>query len=550
MFFLCFFVWPIWEILRGGFIDVNGNFTLAYFIEVFKSPIYMEGLRNSFALAVCSTLLTILIAIPLAFISDRYNFPFKGVFTSMVLLPIMLPPFVGAMGVLSILGEYGAFNAFLHTIHVLPEDVYIDWLGEGRFFGMVLLNAFSLYPILYLNAVASLSNIDPSMEEAAENLGCRGFKRFFTITLPLMRSGLFAGCTIIFIWSFTELGVPLIFDYNRIMPVHIFNGLRDIGNSPFPYALVTAMLLFSVFFYILGKGLFGRKSFPMMAKASHGREPKTPGVLGKSFCFLFFGGVTFIALLPHLAVILISFSSDWFNTLLPTGWTLQNYDIALSNPLTIPSIQNSLIYAGSATMLNCLLGVCIAYIVVRTKLPGRNLLDTMTMLPLAVPGLVMAFGYFAMCLEGKFFSFLNPIENPTALLIIAYAMRKMPFMVRSTIAGLQQTSVTYEEAAQNLGCSPVKSAMRITMPLIMVNILAGGLLAFSKSMLEVSDSLLLAQKQVFFPITKAIYTLMNLVGDGPFLACALGVWAMAFLAVTIIGASVLMGQKLGAIFRL
>lgn len=550
LFFFCFFLWPIWQILRGGFIDASGGFTLAYFREVFASPVYMEGLRNSFVLAVLSTLLTMAIAIPLALITDRYEFPFKRIFSSMILLPIMLPPFVGAMGIIHILGEYGALNAALQALHILPEGHTIDWLGKGRFYGMVVLNALSLYPILYLNAVASLSNIDPSLEEAAENLGCRGIRRFFKITLPLMRSGLFAGCTIIFIWSFTELGVPLIFDYNRIMPVQIFNGLRDIGNSPFPYALVTAMLMFSILFYALGKGIFGRKNFPMMAKASHKSESRKPGIFGQSFCFLFFGGITFVALLPHLAVILISFSADWFNTVLPSSWTLQNYEIALGNPLTVPSIQNSLIYAGSATSLNVLLGICIAYIIVRTKMPGRNILDTMTMLPLAVPGLVMAFGYFAMSLEGKFFDFLNPIENPTALLIIAYAMRKMPFIVRSAIAGLQQTSVTYEEAAQNLGCSPIKSAMKITLPLIMANLLAGAMLAFSKSMLEVSDSLLLAQKQMFFPITKAIYTLMNLVGDGPFLACALGVWAMAFLAITIVGASVLMGKKLGAIFRL
>ncbi|OYV47660.1 MAG: ABC transporter permease [Verrucomicrobia bacterium 21-51-4] len=480
----------------------------------------------------------------------RYKFPFKSVFSGLVLLPIMLPPFVGAMGVTQILGEYGALNAVLQSIGVLDPTEHIDWLGKGRFFGIVLLNAFSLYPILYLNAIAALSNIDPALDEAAENLGCRGFKRFRKITLPLMRSGLFAGCTIIFIASFTELGVPLMFDYDRVTPVHIFNGLKEIGNNPFPYALVTAMLLFSIAFYIVGKGLFGRKAYPMMAKASAVHEPKTPGILGQVLCFGTFVLVTFFALLPHLAVILISFATDWYNAVLPNGWTLSNYEIALSHPLTVPSIQNSLIYAGFATLLNVGLGVCVAFVVVRSKIPGRNILDAMTMLPLAVPGLVVAFGYFAMSLEGKFFAFLNPVENPTALLIIAYAVRKMPFVVRSAIAGLQQTSESYEEAAQNLGCPPWKTALRITMPLIAANLMAGALLAFSKSMLEVSDSLILAQKQQFYPITKAIYALMNLVGDGPFLACALGVWAMAFLAVTIVGASVLMGQKLGAIFRL
>jgi iron(III) transport system permease protein len=549
-FFFCFFLWPIWQILQGGFIDNEGHFTINYFIQVFASPIYREGFLNSLGLAVFSTALTMAVALPLAVIMHRYVFPGKQIFSGLILLPIMLPPFVGAMGVTQILGEYGALNAVLQAIHILSPQEHIDWLGQGRFFGIVALNAFSLYPILYLNVLASLSNIDPALDEAAENLGCRGFKRFFTITMPLIRSGLFAGCTIIFIASFTELGVPLMFDYDRVTSVHIFNGLKEIGTNPFPYALVGAMLLFSLLFYAIGKGLFGRKAYPMMAKASHSYEAKRPGFLMTAFCFSFFLFVTFLALLPHVAVILISFATDWYNGILPNGFTLMNYEIALSHPLTVPSIQNSLIYAGCATVLNVALGVAVAFVVVRTTLPGRWALDAMTMLPLAVPGLVIAFGYFAMSLEGRFFDFLNPVENPTALLIIAYAVRKMPFVVRSAIAGLQQTSETYEEAAQNLGCPPWKSALKITMPLIAANLMAGALLAFSKSMLEVSDSLILAQKQHFYPITKAIYALMNLVGDGPFLACALGVWAMSFLTVTIIGASVLMGQKLGAIFRM
>jgi iron(III) transport system permease protein len=187
--------------------------------------------------------------------------------------------------------------------------------------------------------------------------------------------------------------------------------------------------------------------------------------------------------------------------------------------------------------------------VVRTRIPGRQVLDALAMMPLAVPGLVMAFGYLAMSQEGRFFSFLNPVENPTVLLIIAYAVRRLPYMVRAAVAGFQQTSETLEEAAQNLGCPPLKSTFKVTLPLITANIIAGALLAFSFAMLEVSDSLILAQKQVFYPITKAIFELFQLLGDGRFLASALGVWAMAFLAVTIGGLSLLLGKKLGAIFR-
>ena len=425
----------------------------------------------------------------------------------------------------------------------------IDWLGQSRFWGVVALNGLSLYPILYLNAVASLANIDPAMEEAAENLGCRGWKRFFTITLPLMRPGVFAGSTIVFIWAFTELGVPLIFDYNRVTPVQIFNGIKEVGSNPFPFALVAMMLIASIGFYLVGKVLFGRNTFSMMAKAGHASVTKRPGLLGRTFCSGFFLGVIVLALLPHLAVILVSFSSDWYAGILPTGWTFENYELALGHPLTLSSIRNSLFYASMATLLNVFLGIGIAYVVVRSTLPGRSVLDSMAMLPLAVPGIVIAFGYLAMTQDGKFFYFLNPIENPVILLIIAYGIRKLPFVVRSAIAGLEQTSVTYEEAAQNLGCPPLKAAILITMPLIVANLLAGAILAFSQAMLEVSDSLILAQKQQFYPITKAIYELINLLGDGPYIASALGVWAMAFLAVTIIGASVLLGKKLGAIFR-
>jgi iron(III) transport system permease protein len=151
--------------------------------------------------------------------------------------------------------------------------------------------------------------------------------------------------------------------------------------------------------------------------------------------------------------------------------------------------------------------------------------------------------------DGRLFAFLNPVDNPTALLIIAYSVRRLPYVVRSAAAGFQQTSETLEEAAQNLGCPPLKAAIKVTLPLITANLIAGGLLAFSFAMLEVSDSLILAQKQASYPITKAIFGLFQLLGDGRFLASALGVWAMVFLGVTIAGMSLLLGKKLGAIFR-
>jgi len=549
VFFGCFFIWPIWEIIRGGFFDYEHGFTLAYVKTVFQNPVYVEGLINSFTMGIGSTVLGLFIAVPLAYLFNGYEFCGKRFFSSLVLLPIMLPPFVGANGVLQLLGTYGTLNTFLIKIGWMNANQPFDWLGAYPMLSIIVMNALSLYPILYLNIVASLANIDPALGEAAENLGCKGFRKFWRITFPLIRPGVFAGCTIVFIWAFTELGVPLMFNFNRISSVQIYNGLKEIGGNPFPYALVAVMFILSATFYLVGKGLFERNNYATVAKASHSQTTKQLNFWGNLGCCSLFSGVTLLALAPHLTVILFSLASDWYKSIFPTSWTWDNYIAALGDSLTIPSIQNSLIYASFATIVSALLGVGIAFVVVRTKLPGRQLLDTCSMMPLAVPGLVMAFGFVAMSQEGRAFACLNPTKNPTILLIISYAIRKLPLMVRSSVAGLQQISQTYEEAAQNLGCSSLKAIRKITLPLIAANLMAGAILVFSQAMLEVSDSLILAQKQAFYPITKSIYELLNILGDGTFLSCALGVWAMTFLAVTIIGASVLLGKSFGSIFK-
>jgi iron(III) transport system permease protein len=340
-----------------------------------------------------------------------------------------------------------------------------------------------------------------------------------------------------------------VFDYPRVTSVQIFYGLKDIGANPFPFALVAIMLFATTSLYAVGKGLFGRQSYAMMAKATAGGGPRRlpfgPGLL----CTAAFGGVFFLAVLPHLGVILVAFSNDWHATVVPDALTLENFRLALGHDLTVPAIANSLRFAAISTVIDLILGVAIAYVVVRSRIPGRQVLDFLAMLPLAVPGLVLAFGYLAMAQEGKLFGFLNPTQDPTILLIIAYSVRRLPYVVRSAAAGFQQTSETLEEAAQNLGSPPLKAMIRITLPLITANLIAGGLLAFSFAMLEVSDSLILAQKQAYYPITKAILELFQLLGDGKFIASALGVWAMLFLGVTIVSLSLLLGKRLGAIFR-
>jgi iron(III) transport system permease protein len=545
-----FMLYPIFHVLKEAFIAQDSGFSIDFLWEVFANPIYVEGLRNSLIMAVFSTFLAFLIALPLAWLSDRYLFPGKGLLTSAILVPLILPPFVGAIGIKHLISPDGAFNALLAAIGLVNPAHPIDWLGGSRMTGIVLLNALHLYPILYLNISAALANIDPAMEEAAANLGCPGWKKFVRITFPLAMPGIFAGGTVVFVWAFTELGVPLIFDYPRLVSMQIWEGLKDLAGNPFPYALVTVVLIFSTLIFAVSKRYFGRMDYASAGRASmttNAKHPDRPwqrwGISG------FFAAITFVALLPHLGVIFVSFSKDWYQTILPESFSLVNYRDALGDVRTVTSIANSLKYSSLATILDLVLGVSIAWIVCRTQLPGRQWLDSLAMLPLAVPGLVLAFGYLAMTREGRFFHFLLPGDNPLVILVIAYAVRRLPYVVRSAVAGFQQTSVTLEEAAMNLGCPPARTFWRVTAPLITANLVAGGLLAFAFAMLEVSDSLILAQKQAHFPITTAIYNLFGALGSGEGMASALGVWSMVFLALTIIAASVILGKKLGALFR-
>ncbi len=547
--FVLFFLQPVALTLRGAFVDADGRFTLDFLAEVFRNPVYVEGLRNALLVAVVSTALTVLIAVPLAVIAHRLDFPGKRLLGGLILVPMILPPFVGAIGVKQMLGQAGAVNALLIHLGMMDASAPIDWLGQGRFWGVVVMIALHLYPILYLNVLAALSNIDPAMEEAATNLGSPGWRRFLRVTLPLSAPGLFAGGIIVFIWSFTELGVPLMFDYNRVTAVQIFDGIKDLAGNPIPYALVAVMMISSVLLYVVAKVIFGRTDYATVSKAATSSSSRRASPLAGSLAICAFVGVGAIAILPHVGVVLVAFTRDWYGTVLPQGWTLEHFESALGHNLTVPSIANSLKYAGLSTFVDVILGVSIAWVVVRTKWVGRHLLDAMAMLPLAVPGLVLAFGYLAMTQEGRFFQFMSPTRDPTLLLVIAYAVRRLPYMVRAAVAGFQQTSVTLEEAAQNLGASPLRSLRRITLPLISANLIAGGMLAFSFAMLEVADSLLLAQKQQHYPISKAIYELFGLLGEGRFLASALGVWAMAFLGVTLVGAAVVLGKRLGALFR-
>lgn len=562
-FFAVFLIWPLAQIVRTGFVDPRtGTLTLRYLGLIFQDPTLVRGLVNATLVAVAVTVATAAVSLPLALISVRYDFPGRNLLTGLLLLPLVLPPFVGALGMRLVLGRYGPLTHLLGA----ASGLGIDWLGgHFRLTGIVLVESLGLYPIMLLNLQAALANIDPAMEQAAANLGAGPFTILRRITWPLMRPGLLAGATLVLIWSFTELGTPLIFDYQAITPVQVFSRLTDVGqDNPLPYALVVVMMLASAALYIAGRGLLrGGVGSTSTSKATVRATRIRLTGFRAALATIPFILVIAAAVLPHLAVVLTSLSATgaWYKSVLPAHLTAAHYISALRDPLAMSSITNSITYAAAATALALALGLATAILVTRSTIPGKRLLDALAMLPLAVPGIVLAFGYLAVSIyfKGKFptatqpnhaLAFLNVQESPAVLLVLAYAARRLPYVLRSAVAGLEQTPVDLELAASNLGARRTTVLRRITIPLIAANLLAGALLAFAFAMLEVSDSIILAQRSAYYPITKAILELSQRLGDGLYVASSLGVWAMVLLTLTLLTANALLGKKLGALFRM
>ncbi len=541
IFLAIFLIGPVYTVVVAGL-----DFKLLG--EVFSNYIYVEGLQNSLCISIVTTLMVFVIALPPALLYDRYEFPGKSYCNLLMMLPMILPPFVGALGFQQILGHYGVINTLLLQCGLEK----IDFLGgSGRFWSVCLIEALHLFPILYLNLVTALGNLDPQLHEAARNLGAPWSVRFRRITLPLMKPGVFAGGSIVLVWSFTELGTPLMFGYNRVTPVQIFNGLMELETNPVPYALVVVMLFFAAGMYLVGKVALGRNVANSTVKGNAGSSAE---MLSGWRRFLPTGVFTLVALLatlPHLALILTAFSLRWYGTVLPKYYTLLNFGNALSNKIVIPSIVNSLRYSVLAMLSALVVGLLISLSCTRWKLRGGNIADLLAMLPLAVPGIVVAFGYLGMSVKYSWaVHWFNPVENPTWLLAVAYAVRRLPYVVRSITAGLEQTPEELENAARSCGANSWRVLRKITLPLILANVIVGALFAFSFSMLEVSDSLILAQKAKFYPITRAIYDLSQILGSGPYISCAFGVWAMLFLATTLAAAGAVLGRKIGSIFKL
>jgi iron(III) transport system permease protein len=532
---------------------VVGSSRFPYFRLEPKAPYIWECLRNSLLLGALTTFLTTLLCLPLAYWFTRLRFPGRNGLAALLLVSLILPPFVGAIGLQRFLDRFGTLNLWLMSLGWMDPAAPADWLGGGGSVGVVIMQVLHLYPILYLNLAAAWANVDPTLEDAARNLGAGEGRIFRTITFPLLLPGYFAGASLVFVWAFTDLGTPLVFNLNAVIPVQIFDQVSDPSRTnAVAYALVVVTLLVTAALFYAARWVVGRHSYITGGK---GAVAVVPRATGRGQTLLIYGtvlGLTFLAVLPNIGVVLTAVAERWLLTPLPESYTTAYLREVWSNRVSALSIRNSIYYSAWSTGLDLVLGVTLAWLIARRPSFLTNVLDGLAMLPLALPGLVLAFGYLT-CYSrwdlGAWTPYLDPTRNPALLLIVAYTVRRLPYLTRSALAGLQQIAPVLEEAAENLGASRWRVMRTVTLPLIAANVVAGVVLTFSFAVLEVSDSLMLAREEKYFPITRAIVGLLMRPDSGDNLASALSVFAMALLGVSLLAASLALGRKLGELFR-
>jgi len=308
-------LWMILIICAGAPIItvLSGGLSSFYLAEALQHPVFREGLLNAFIVACKVTVLCFCIALTLAWISWRYRFRGSGIAEALLLAPLVLPPFVGSLGIFQLLGTYGVFNTFGSHLGLWAVGHGPDWLGNHRLAVICLVEAFSLYPMLYLTLSASFGRLDGSLIEAAAMIGAGRWTTFRRVVAPLLKPGLFAGGSVIFVWSFTELGTPLLLGLDRITSVQVFYGLNDIQNdNQLPLALVVIMLVVVTLCYGGGKLLAGRSSEALVVKGQTGSGVVTLRGARALLAWLPFMATVLIAAAPHLTVVLLSIAHDWY----------------------------------------------------------------------------------------------------------------------------------------------------------------------------------------------------------------------------------------------
>lgn len=522
-FLLLFLVLPVATVIYVAFTEKGtSTFTLVNFYDFARTELFMRSLWNSFYVSAMSVVWASVFALPLAYLTTRFVFRGAAIVQTLGFLPLIMPPFVGAVAMQLFFGRNGSVNLLLD-----------DWFGFKIGFmeglnGVIFVQSVHYFPFILINLAAALRNIDRAMEEAAQNLGSSGFRLFRRIVFPLALPGYLAGASLVFVKVFDDLATPLLLNVKDMLAPQAYLRVTSIGIAdPMGYVISVVLIIASVAAMWLAALALKGRDYATTQRGGGGlaKREMTPlqAVAGYGVVIL----ILALVLAPHLGLLLLSFATIWSYSPLPDAYTTAHYARVFGESSIY--IKNTLIYASIAGGIDVVLGVAIAYLVLRTKMIGREWLDWMATAALAIPGVVLGIGYLR-----TFYGVTLPDGTPLASLwitiVLALAIRRLPYALRACYAALQQISVSLEEAAENLGATKSRTVRRIVVPLMAGGILAGFVTSFSTAAVELSATLMLVQSNSDAPLAYGLYVFMqSAAGRGP--GAALGVVAVLLVAV-------------------
>ncbi|MBY0159362.1 MULTISPECIES: ABC transporter permease [Cytobacillus] len=477
-------------------LQKEGSMTFGNYSDFFtqESKTNLEALWNSVYISVLSVLASALIGIPLAFIFNRYDFPGRGFFASAAIMPIVLPSLVGVMAFMFLYGETGLIPNAIKDLFGLDEVPF----KIGGISGILIVHAYTMYVYFYMTVSSAINKIDPSLEEAAYNLGANRFKVFWKVTFPLLTPAIVAASLLVFMISMASFSAPFLLAGGfRVLSLQIYFSKIN-GDMEVAATQSVILSVVSISFLLFMRWYQNRKDYRMASKGigAHRSEVNNP-VLKWILVFTGIVGVI-ILLLPHFTILLLSLVPDgtWTWQTYPSVFNFENYRLLFQDPNIFKPLKNSLILSVIATAGNLVFGVLASYVLVKRKFVGKSFVDILVMIPWALPATVIGMNLIFAFNEPTIFSFGNILVGTFWILPLAYFIRHIPLVVRSTNAVLEQLDDSIEEASRSLGAKWFYTFRKVILPIIMPGVLSGTLLAFVESVGE-------------FPTSVLLYTLSN-----------------------------------------
>ncbi len=539
LFLLVFLVYPLLRIFYDAFSDDAGRITLANFVAFARDPFYVRSLVNSLLLGLGTVVAASVVGFAVAFLLVRFDFVGRNLFSYLTLIPIISPPLVGVLGFTFIMGRAG-------TVNVLLED----WLGLAKpinfvygLHGVLLVETLHLFPMITLNVVDALAKIDPALEEAAESVGARAWTTWRTITLPLTTPGYVAGALLVFIWTFSDFATPLVLGVHDLLASQAYlNIVQFVDRRIFRMGIVISalMVVLAVVFLVAARQYVAIKDYSSLAYSRIARRRLAP--LGQAGVVAFLSLVMLLSFIPYLGVGLASVGKGWSLTPFPVQYTLQYFERVI---VEAPKyIVNSFLYSGLAVLGCVAIGVPIAWILARTRLPGRDVLDGLNTLILAIPGTAIGIAYiraFHVALPGLD----RGLTSFWVILPLVLAIRRLPYTVRGSYASLLLVHPAMEEAAASVGARGLRAFGDVTLPLIWRGVLVGSLFSFTTSLQEASAVLFLSLGG-WETITVGIFSFY--IAGSANEAAALGAILILVAAVSVVVINRIAGARMGGMF--